>query len=107
LARALLLLSRAGKEAKTETVIPQVSRETLAEMVGTTRSRVKFFMNKFRKLDFIDYDGGLEMLASQRCPARYATLRDWTPIGILQVVTCFAEGRPHEGSQEGRSEAVR
>jgi CRP-like cAMP-binding protein len=70
LARALLLLSRAGKEAKTETVIPQVSRETLAEMVGTTRSRVNFFMNKFRKLDFIDYDGGLEMLASQHCPAR-------------------------------------
>ena len=51
-------------------MIPQVSRETLAELVGTTRSRVNFFMNKFRKLDFIDYDGGLEMLASQRCPAR-------------------------------------
>jgi CRP-like cAMP-binding protein len=70
LARALLLLSRAGKEAKTETVIPQVSRETLAEMVGATRSRVNFFMNEFRKLDFIDYDGGLEMLAAQRCPAQ-------------------------------------
>jgi CRP-like cAMP-binding protein len=64
LARALLLLSRVGKEAKTETVIPKVSQETLAEMVGTTRSRVNFFMNKFRKLGFIDYNGGLEVNSS-------------------------------------------
>jgi len=64
LARALLLLSRVGKKDKTETVIPQVSQETLAEMVGTTRSRVNFFMNKFRKLGFIDYDGGLEVNSS-------------------------------------------
>ncbi len=61
LARALLLLSRVGKDAKSETVVPQVSQETLAEMVGTTRSRVNFFMNKFRRLGFIDYDGGLEV----------------------------------------------
>lgn len=58
LARALLILSRVGKENKTETVIPNVSQETLAEMVGTTRSRVNHFMNKFRKLGFIDYNGG-------------------------------------------------
>jgi CRP/FNR family transcriptional regulator, cyclic AMP receptor protein len=64
LARALLLLSRVGKTASTETVIPQVSQETLAEMVGTTRSRVNFFMNKFRKLGFIDYNGGLEVNSS-------------------------------------------
>jgi CRP/FNR family transcriptional regulator, cyclic AMP receptor protein len=64
LARALLLLARVGKEAKTETVIPRVSQETLAEMVGTTRSRVNFFMNKFRKLGFIDYDRGLEVNSS-------------------------------------------
>jgi CRP/FNR family transcriptional regulator, cyclic AMP receptor protein len=64
LARALLLLSRVGKEAKSETVVPQVSQETLAEMVGTTRSRVNFFMNRFRKLGFIDYDGGLEVNSS-------------------------------------------
>jgi CRP/FNR family cyclic AMP-dependent transcriptional regulator len=64
LARALLLLSRIGKKDKTETVIPRVSQETLAEMVGTTRSRVNFFMNKFRKLGFIDYDGGLEVNSS-------------------------------------------
>jgi CRP/FNR family transcriptional regulator, cyclic AMP receptor protein len=64
LARALLLLSRIGKKDKPETVIPHVSQETLAEMVGTTRSRVNFFMNKFRKLGFIDYDGGLEVNSS-------------------------------------------
>jgi CRP-like cAMP-binding protein len=64
LARALLLLSRVGKKAKFETVAPRVSQETLAEMVGTTRSRVNFFMNKFRKLGFIDYDGGLEVNSS-------------------------------------------
>ena len=64
LARALLILSRFGKKAKPETVTPQVSQETLAEMVGTTRGRVNFFMNKFRKLGFIDYNGGLEVNSS-------------------------------------------
>jgi CRP/FNR family cyclic AMP-dependent transcriptional regulator len=64
LARALLILSRVGKTDKTETVIPRVSQETLAEMVGTTRSRVNFFMNKFRRLGFIDYNGGLQVNSS-------------------------------------------
>jgi CRP/FNR family transcriptional regulator, cyclic AMP receptor protein len=64
LARTLLVLSRVGKENHSETVIPRVSQETLAEMVGTTRSRVNFFMNKFRKLGLIDYDGGLEVNSS-------------------------------------------
>ncbi|MDH5320706.1 MAG: Crp/Fnr family transcriptional regulator [Nitrospira sp.] len=59
LARALLLLAHFGKEGKPETVIAKVSQETLAEMIGTTRSRVSFFMNKFRKLRFIDYKSGL------------------------------------------------
>jgi CRP-like cAMP-binding protein len=59
LARALLLLAHFGKERKPETVIAKISQETLAEMIGTTRSRVSFFMNKFRKLGFIDYKGGL------------------------------------------------
>ncbi|MFY4728279.1 Crp/Fnr family transcriptional regulator [Nitrospira sp. BLG_2] len=59
LARALLLLTHFGKESKPETIIAKISQETLAEMVGTTRSRVSFFMNKFRKLGFIDYKGGL------------------------------------------------
>jgi len=57
LARILLLLSHFGKEGTLEVVVPKISQETLAEMAGTTRSRVSFFMNKFRKLGFIDYDG--------------------------------------------------
>src|SRR6202166_1934774 len=58
LARILLLLAHFGKEGQPETVIPKMSQETLAEMIGTTRSRVSFFLNRFRKLGFIDYDGG-------------------------------------------------
>jgi CRP/FNR family cyclic AMP-dependent transcriptional regulator len=58
LARILLLLARFGKEGVPEVVIPKVSQETLAEMIGTTRSRVSFFMNRFRKLGFIDYHAG-------------------------------------------------
>ena len=59
LARLLLLMANFGKEGRPEPVIAKVSQETLAEMIGTTRSRVSFFMNKFRKLGFIDYNGGL------------------------------------------------
>jgi CRP/FNR family transcriptional regulator, cyclic AMP receptor protein len=58
LARILLLLARFGKEGAPETVIPKISQETLAEMIGTTRSRVSFFMNRFRELGFVDYNGG-------------------------------------------------
>jgi CRP-like cAMP-binding protein len=64
LARVLLLLANFGKEGKPEPVIPKVSQETLAEIVGTTRSRVSFFMNRFRKLGFIQYNGGLEVHSS-------------------------------------------
>jgi CRP-like cAMP-binding protein len=60
LARMLLLLANFGKEAKPEPIIAKISQETLAEMIGTTRSRVSFFMNKFRKLGFIAYNGGIE-----------------------------------------------
>jgi CRP/FNR family cyclic AMP-dependent transcriptional regulator len=60
LARVLLLLAHFGKEGVPEPVVPKISQETLAEMVGTTRSRVSFFMNRFRKLGFIHYAGGLE-----------------------------------------------
>lgn len=60
LARILLLLAHFGKEGIPETVVPKISQETLAEMVGTTRSRVSFFMNRFRKLGFIHYAGGVE-----------------------------------------------
>jgi CRP/FNR family transcriptional regulator, cyclic AMP receptor protein len=61
LARALLLLASFGKKDRREEVIPDVSQETLAEMIGTTRSRVNFFMNKFRKLGFIDYNDRLRV----------------------------------------------
>jgi CRP/FNR family transcriptional regulator, cyclic AMP receptor protein len=64
LARVLLLLAHFGKEGMPETVVPKISQETLAEMVGTTRSRVSFFMNRFRKLGFIHYNGGLEVHSS-------------------------------------------
>ena len=60
LARVLLMLAHFGKEGVPETVVPKISQETLAEMVGTTRSRVSFFMNRFRKLVFIHYAGGVE-----------------------------------------------
>jgi CRP-like cAMP-binding protein len=61
LARTLLLLARYGKQHEPARVLPKVSQEVLAEMVGTTRSRVNFFMNKFRKLGFIEYNGGLKI----------------------------------------------
>ena len=64
LARLLLLLANFGKDGKHEPVIPKISQETLAEMIGTTRSRVSFFMNKFRELGFIDYNDGLEVHSS-------------------------------------------
>ena len=64
LARVLLMLAHFGKEGAPETVVPKISQETLAEMVGTTRSRVSFFMNRFRKLGFIHYNGGLEVHSS-------------------------------------------
>ena len=64
LARTLLLLARYGKEDKPQRVLPKISQETLAEMVGTTRSRVNFFMNKFKKMGFIQYNGGLQVNAS-------------------------------------------
>jgi CRP/FNR family cyclic AMP-dependent transcriptional regulator len=64
LARTLLLLARYGKEDQPHGVLPNLSQETLAEMVGTTRSRVNFFMNKFRKLGFIKYNGGLQINTS-------------------------------------------
>jgi CRP/FNR family cyclic AMP-dependent transcriptional regulator len=64
LARILLILAQFGKEGRTDEVIPKMSQETLAEMVGTTRSRVSFFMNRFRKLGFIEYNGRIEVHSS-------------------------------------------
>jgi len=78
LARILLLLAHFGKEGNTEAVIPKVSQETLAEMVGTTRSRVSFFMNKFRKLGFIQYNGRLQVHSS----LLNVVLHDQNPSGV-------------------------
>jgi CRP/FNR family transcriptional regulator, cyclic AMP receptor protein len=64
LARALLLLANFGKDGRPEPIIANVSQETLAEMIGTTRSRVSYFMNKFRKLGLIDYNGQIEIHTS-------------------------------------------
>jgi CRP/FNR family transcriptional regulator, cyclic AMP receptor protein len=64
LARVLLLMAHFGKEAKSEAIIPKISQEVLAEMIGTTRSRVSFFMNKFRKLGFVEYNGGVHVHSS-------------------------------------------
>ena len=64
LARVLLLMAHFGKERKAEVIILQINQEILAEMVGTTRSRVSFFMNKFRKLGFLDYNGGVHVHSS-------------------------------------------
>jgi CRP/FNR family cyclic AMP-dependent transcriptional regulator len=64
LARILLLLAHFGKDGKPEVAIPKISQETLAEMVGTTRSRINFFMNRFRKLGFVRYDGEIEVHSS-------------------------------------------
>ena len=64
LARTLLLLARYGQEGTALRVLPKLSQETLAEMVGTTRSRVNFFMNNFRKLGLIEYNGGLKVNSS-------------------------------------------
>jgi len=64
LARVLMLLANFGKPGEPQAVIPKISQETLAEIIGTTRSRVSFFMNRFRKMGFIDYNGGLEVHSS-------------------------------------------
>jgi CRP-like cAMP-binding protein len=64
LARVLLMLANYGKGGQPDLVIEKISQETLAEMIGTTRSRVSYFMNKFRKLGFIKYNGGLEVHSS-------------------------------------------
>ena len=75
LARILLLLAHFGKEGKPETLIPTMSQETLAEMIGTTRSRVSFFMNRFRKLGFIDYHADDELQVHSSLPTSFSTTR--------------------------------
>src|SRR6202044_3262119 len=118
LARILLLLAHFGKEGKAETVIPKISQETLAEMIGTTRSRVSFFMNRFRKLGFVDYRGRirvhkslLNVILHDQEPPKFAELvktekKSRFPNGILtlehprfycELVTIRRNGRVGSG----------
>ena len=86
LARTLLLLARYGKPDKPRQVVPKISQETLAEMVGTTRSRVNFFMNKFKKLGFIEYNGDLEAgIADQQLAAECRPARLRGPVSRLTL----------------------
>ena len=98
LARLLLLLAKFGKEGAPEPVIPKISQETLAEMIGTTRSRVSFFMNKFRKLGFIDYNGGIEVHSS----LLNVVLHDQPQIEKEIRISCCA-GTRARGSTSGLS----
>jgi CRP/FNR family cyclic AMP-dependent transcriptional regulator len=95
LARILLLLAHFGKEGKPETLIPKMSQETLAEMIGTTRSRVSFFMNGFRKLGFIEYDGGSSRVRTNLEQANYLL----ACYGGVGVVTAFSSFRSSALSQ--------
>ena len=90
LARILLLLANFGKEGKPEPLIAKISQETLAEMIGTTRSRVSFFMNKFRKLGFIEYNGGLHIHSS-----------------LLNVILLDQEPRRGQGRAAAKSVSAR
>jgi CRP/FNR family transcriptional regulator, cyclic AMP receptor protein len=78
LARILLLLARYGRQEEAQRIIPKVSQEVLAEMVGTTRSRVNFFMNKFRKLGFIEYNGDLKIHDSLMSVVLHQQTPAWT-----------------------------
>ena len=104
LARTLMLLARYGEPGASHRTLPRVSQETLAEMVGTTRSRVNFFMNKFRKMGFIQVQRRVEdsQLPPDRRPARLslATAREQGPNPPLELIEC---GRSRCGTRPGRS----
>jgi hypothetical protein len=106
LARVLLILARFGKEGASESVIPKVNQETLAEMVGTTRSRVSFFMNRLRKLGFVNWAGGEEgpiastQLTSQHRSPRLG-LREQLTLPQVQSLSRFkAYGQPRPHMQQ-------
>jgi hypothetical protein len=85
--RALLLLANFGNEGEPEAVIPKISQEVLADMIGTTRSRVSFFVNKFRRLGFIDYNGTIQgtPFTSECCPARLKALLAFDPLASKRL----------------------
>ena len=85
LARVLLLLANFGKAGRPEPIVAKISQETLAEMIGTTRSRVSHFMNKFRKLGFIDYNGHLEVHSSLLSVVLADKARSVEPAGVTST----------------------
>jgi len=99
LARLLLLLANFGKETLPEPVTAKISQETLAEMIGTKRSRVSFVMNKFRKFGFIDYNGGIEVHSSLLS----VILRDQPPISEERPSASRACRRSVERNRQGLS----
>jgi CRP/FNR family cyclic AMP-dependent transcriptional regulator len=97
LARILLLMAEFGKPGEPEQYIPKISQETLAEMIGTTRSRVSFFMNRFRKLGFIEYNGRIKVHRS----LLNAVLLDRLPEGNLERPSASATARTRSNSARG------
>ena len=100
LARILLLMAEFGKPGEPETLIPQITQETLAEMIGTTRSRVSFFMNRFRKLGFIDYNGRIRVHKS----LLNVVLHDQLPEN--NAASPSLVGTPDNGTKPGRRRAA-
>jgi CRP-like cAMP-binding protein len=97
LARLLLLLANFGKEGRPQPVIAKLSQETLAEMIGTTRSRVSFFLNKFRRLGFIDYNGHLEVHSSLLSVVLHDDPRAVANLDVQKNGAGGALGRPSAG----------
>jgi len=108
LARALLLLANYGKYGQPETVIPRISQDMLAEMIGTTRSRVSFFMNKFRRLGFIEYDGAdYDGTIEVRSSLLYVVLQDQTePSPIRRRPILAFKSRKPPGTESSRNRHV-
>jgi CRP/FNR family cyclic AMP-dependent transcriptional regulator len=100
LARILLLMAEFGKPGEPETLIPQITQETLAEMIGTTRSRVSFFMNRFRKLGFIDYNGRIRVHKSLLNVVLHDQIRE------EQAVNPSSFDAPHKKSKPPRQRAA-
>ena len=102
LARTLLLLARYGEPEASHRALPKVSQEVLAEMVGTTRSRINFFMNKFRKLGFIDYNGALKINNALLS----VVLRDSPPHGRARLALRHAGGRSFSDAHVSRRSGI-
>ena len=108
LARILLLMAEFGKPGEPETLIPQITQETLAEMIGTTRSRVSFFMNRFRKLGFIDYNGRIQVHKSLLNVILHDQLPDENAVSASLLGTLDNEATPirRRAANPGKNERL-